>query len=133
MDTSKNPVDIKEQYKCIVDMITEIENCQKELENINNGLLQATENTCSQYGDRILENLQSKLFYLQRVLRMSNRTLKKHEEVLKQAIKGSLSKSKKEFEEYYEFCQKSAVKIRLKLSKYKLETKRIIANNCESD
>ncbi len=130
METTRDPININDQHENIVKMLAEIEGCQEELENINNGLLLATENTCSQYGDRILENMQSKLFYLQRVLRLSTRSLNKHEEVLKQAIKGSLSKSKKELEEYYEYCQKSAVKIRLKLSKFEQETHGIIASNC---
>jgi Mg2+ and Co2+ transporter CorA len=130
MSTTNGPININDQYEGVVNMLTEIENCQKDLENINNSLLQATENTCSQYGDRVLENLQSKLFYLQRVLRLSTRTLTKHEEVLKEAIKGPLSKRKKEFEEYYQYCQKSAAKIRLKLSKYQQETIGIITNNC---
>lgn len=130
METTREPIGINEQYEGIIDMLTEIESYQKELDNINNGLLKATENTCSEYGDRILENLQSKLFYLQRVLRMSTHTLRKHEAVLKQAVQGSTSKSKQELHEYYEFCQKSATKIRIKLSNYQKETNRIITNNC---
>ena len=130
METTHNPIGINDQHTGIVDMLSEIEECKKNLESINNNLLKATENTCSQYGDRILENMQSKLFYLQRVLRMSTRTLKLHEEVLNQAISGSISKNKKELEEYYEYCQKTAAKIRLKLSKYQQETTGIITNNC---
>ena len=130
MNASKQPINVEDQYQFIVDMLSEIRNCQDELESINKNLLKATENTCSEYGDRILENKQSKLFYLQRVLRKNTQTLLEHKEVLKQVINGSLSKSKNELQEYYEFCQNTATVIRLKLSKYRTETKKIIANNC---
>lgn len=130
MDTQKDPVNITHQHEAIVNMLTEIEALQKDLLTINSNLLKATENTCSEYGDRILENKQSKLFYLQRVLSENTITLKKHEEVLKQIIDKSLTKNKEELLGYYQYCQKTASFIRKKLSKYKLETKRIIANNC---
>lgn len=122
MEASQQPIGINQQYEGIVNMLTEIKTCQKELESINSKLLKATENTCSEYGDRILENKQSKLFYLQGVLRENTKTLRKHEEVLKQVINGSLLKSKKELQEYFEYCQRTATFIRLKLAKYKAET-----------
>jgi len=130
MEKTNDPIGIKDQYEGIVNMITEVENCQKDLEAINSSLLQATENTCSEYGDRILEKWQSKLFYLQRVLRRSVKTLKKHEEDLKNAIGGQPAKSMAEFQEYYDFCQNTAIKIRSKLSKYMNDTTRIITENC---
>ncbi len=127
---SKKPVNVNQQYNSIVAMLTEIENLQNDLLTINKNLLNATENTCSEYGDRILENMQNKLFYLQRVLKNNTKTLNEHESVLKKAIEGSLSKSKKELQDYYEYCEKSASFIRSKLEKYMNETKGIIANNC---
>lgn len=130
MDTQKDPVNITQQHEAIVDMLSEIEKLQKDLLTINSNLLKATENTCSEYGDRILENKQSKLFYLQRVLKENTITLKKHEDLLKQIINKSVTKSKEELQDYYEYCRKTASIVRLKISKYKIETQRIIANNC---
>ena len=130
METSKHSITLNQQHEVIANMLSEIETLQEELSIINSNLLKATENTCSEYGDRILENMQSKLFYLQRVLRDNTETLTKHKKTLKEAINGSLSKSKKEYLDYYDYCQKTATSIRLKITKFKAETKKTISNNC---
>ncbi len=129
--TSSNPLNVQQQHQAILKMLTEIAELQKELIEINIQLLAVTEHTCSQYGDRILENMQHKLFYLQGILENNTHALNKHKNVLKEIINGSLTKPKKELDDYYNFCEKSAGYIRLKIENYMFGAKKFIRNNCE--
>jgi len=116
----------------IVKMLSEVEDWKKELVILNEGLIKSSGNTCSEYGDRLLQNIQSKLFYFQRVLKMSTYSLLEYKKELSNAMGGSVSKIN-QIREYQEYCHNSAEKISGKLSEYKQNTEEFISRNCGSD
>lgn len=118
-------------YKDEVDiMLSEIEDWKNQLTELNEGLLEASKNTCSEYGDRIMETTQSKLFYLQRVLRMSVNALVSYKEKLAIVIEKGDANLKAELKGYQKYCRESAEKIKGKLEKYSSNTQSFIDRNC---
>ena len=116
----------KEQMKVVLEMLSEIEVFQVELDVINKNILDVANNASSEYGNRILEQLQNNLFYLQRILRRSTKSLSKYEHVLKEALGGSSPKSKVELQKYFILCLETATLVRGRYDKFKKETKNTI-------
>jgi len=124
MNTQTHLPNLNEHYEVVVSMLSEIEGFQKELEAINENLLAMENNASSEYGSRILESRQSKLFYLQRLLRRSTHKLREHQELLEGVISGVTEKSEAELNEYISYCHETATRVQDRLTKYKKENKR---------
>ena len=129
METQDHTYNLAEHQQVVVDMLREIDEYQSELESLNENLLAISNNASSEYGDRILEQLQMNLFYLQRILRRSTNTLTKHKIELTEIVNGSVSKGKDELSEYLEYCHETADRVRKRVDKYKSEMERTIKNN----
>jgi len=129
MKTS-TPKDVSEQLNVTENMLAEIADHQAELIKLNENLFAISSNSCSEYGDRKLQNLQTRLIWFQKVLNNSETVLGKHKVLLSDVIAGKAVNNKKNLDEYHNFCKETAETINGKIEKFKTELDTTVSRYC---
>lgn len=115
------------QQSSIQAMLSEINDFRTDLSRLNERLFDLAGQSSSEYGDRQLQQIQSRLIWLQKVLNNSQEVLEKQAIVLKDHLDGKSKKDIKELASYYCFCEESAEKIKQKILNFFKETDRQIS------
>ena len=124
------PKDVKKHISDIDIMLDEISTHQTDLVQINENLFTAAEHSNSEYGDRELQNLQTRLIWFQKVLYNSEKVLNEHKLKLLEVVEGKTERNKKKLDDFYNFCNETAVKINGKIDRFKIDLEKTLSRFC---
>ena len=113
---------IEEQKKSILEMLSEIKEHLESLEKLNDRLFEAASKSSSEYGDRKLQHIQSRLIWMQKVLYNSENKLTDQSVLIEEYLKGRGSKKLEEITKIHNFCEESAIQIKQKIANFFKET-----------